>query len=338
MIISKNRFNFMCPAINSSIIQYMAKNVIRGPEDYIESLDINGMEGRVLHLPAPKKGKKKNDKEILFVYGHHSSLERWWGVMLVLNRYAAVTMPDLPGFGGMDSFYKIGMKPDIDNMADYLAAFIKLRYKRKKITIAGMSFGFIVVTRMLQKYPELHKKVNLVVSIVGFNHRNDFKLDKKLFYSFYAGASLLTNKVGATIFRYTALLPIVLNTFYAKTPNAKHKFKDLKTPEDFKKMQEVEVRLWHDNDVQTWAYTTLEMFKLDNVKYGPVDIPLWHVGSKGDHFFDNKMVDKHMKQIYKKVNKATINMTSHAPSVIADEKTAAPLVPPKLQTALRNMK
>src|SRR3954468_11091969 len=123
----------------------MATKKSKNPADYIVPLNINGLDGRMLKLPAPAT-KQAQGREILFVYGHHSSLERWWGLVQVLNRYGAVTMPDMPGFGGMDSFYKIGRKPTIDNMADYLAAFIKLRYKRKKIVIVGMSFGFAVAT------------------------------------------------------------------------------------------------------------------------------------------------------------------------------------------------
>jgi pimeloyl-ACP methyl ester carboxylesterase len=102
------------------------------------------------------------------VYGHHSSLERWWGVVQDLNQYGGVTMPDLPGFGGMQSLYKIGEKPDVDTLADYLAAFVKLRYKRRRVTIAGLSFGFVVATRMLQRYPDLVKKVDLLISVAGF--------------------------------------------------------------------------------------------------------------------------------------------------------------------------
>src|SRR5688572_14224669 len=108
-------------------------NKQRDPSDFIVPISIGGLEGRVLHLPAdPEKIKNAADKaELLFVYGHHSSLERWWGLLEVFNRYTAVTMPDLPGFGGMDSFYKVGQEPTLDAMADYLAAFMKWRYKRK---------------------------------------------------------------------------------------------------------------------------------------------------------------------------------------------------------------
>lgn len=142
-------------------------NKRKEPADYIKPLSINGLKGRVLKIPAKKKttGSKS---EILIIYGHHSSLERMFTIAQSISRHGNVTMPDLPGFGGMDSFYKIGEKPTLDNMADYLATFIKLNYRNKKINIGGMSFGFLVITRMLQKYPKLANKINILVNHVFF--------------------------------------------------------------------------------------------------------------------------------------------------------------------------
>ena len=307
----------------------MSKTSSNNPADYIVPLNINGLEGRMLHMPAPS-GKTK---EILFVYGHHSSLERWWGLMQVLNRYAAVTMPDLPGFGGMDSFYKIGKKPTIDNLADYLAAFIKLRYKRKKIVIAGMSFGFVVATRMLQRCPELQKKVTLMVSIVGFAHHEDFTFSRPRFYAYLTGTKVLSHRLPATFFRYVALHPKVLRTAYGRTHNAKHKFAQADSAEELELIKEVEVGLWHDNDVQTWAFTTTEFFKFDNCRER-IDIPVWHVAAEADHYFDNHLVEQHLRVIFKDFHSAKINSTTHAPSVIADEKTAAAIIPPNLKRML----
>jgi pimeloyl-ACP methyl ester carboxylesterase len=122
-------------------------------------------------LSAPSTARKK--REILVVYGHHASLERWWSLVENLTPFGNVTMPDMPGFGGMESFYKIKTKPTLDAYADYLAAFIKLRYKNKRLTIFAISYGFLVVTRMLQCYPELAKKIDLLISVVGFMHKDD---------------------------------------------------------------------------------------------------------------------------------------------------------------------
>ncbi|HVV26039.1 MAG TPA: alpha/beta hydrolase [Candidatus Saccharimonadales bacterium] len=308
----------------------MTKKPPQNPADFIMPLNINGLDGRMLHLPAPKG----NSKEILFVYGHHSSLERWWGLMQVLNRYAAVTMPDLPGFGGMDSFYKIGKKPTIDNLADYLAAFIKLRYKRKKIVVAGMSFGFVIVTRMLQRYPELTKKVTMLVSIVGFTHHDDFTFSKPRYYFYLNGTRLFAHQPLAGLFRYIALNSHVLRAVYARTHNAKHKFKQAKTKEAFDLLMKVEIGLWQDNDVKTYMFTTTEFLQLDNLQ-PRVDLPVWHVTAQVDRYFDHRVVEQHLNIIFSDVKLIETKLDNHAPSVIADEKMAAPLVPAGLRAALR---
>jgi pimeloyl-ACP methyl ester carboxylesterase len=311
----------------------MSKKPSSNPADYIVPLNINGLDGRMLHLPAPG-GKTQ---EILFVYGHHSSLERWWGLMQVLNRYAAVTMPDLPGFGGMDSFYTIGKKPTIDNLADYLAAFIKLRYKRKKIIIAGLSFGFVIATRMLQRYPGLTKKVTLMVSIVGFAHHEDFTFSKTRFYAYLTGTKLLSHRLPASVFRYAALHPVVLRNVYGRTHNARHKFAEAKDHEELELIKDVEIGLWHNNDVRTWAFTTTEFFKVDNCGVR-IDLPVWHVAAEADHYFDNNLVEQHMRVIFKDFHSAKINATTHAPSVIADEKTASAMIPSNLKRMLSRLK
>jgi pimeloyl-ACP methyl ester carboxylesterase len=309
----------------------MVRKASKNPADYIGPLNINGLEGRMLHMP-PRKAAHAN-KEILFIYGHHSSLERWWGLTQVLNRYGAVTMPDLPGFGGMDSFYKIGKKPTIDNLADYLTAFIKLRYKRKKVIIAGMSFGFVVATRMLQRSPELAKKVTLLVSIVGFAHKDDFTFSKPRYYGYLTATKAMSHRPFSTFFRYVALNQHVLRAVYARTNNAKHKFKHVQTKEEFDHLMDVEVGLWHGNDVRTYMFTSTEFLNLDNCTK-QVDLPVWHVAAKSDHFFDNHLVEQHMRVIFRDFHRIEVDLTTHAPSVIADEKMAAPMIPDKLRRVL----
>jgi pimeloyl-ACP methyl ester carboxylesterase len=301
----------------------------QNPADYIVPLNMNGLQGRMMYMPAPK-GKKR---EILFIYGHHSSLERWFGLLQVLNRYGAVTAPDLPGFGGMESFYKIGKKPSIDNMADYLAAFVKLRYKRKPVTIVGLSFGFVVVTRMLQRYPDLAKKVDMLVSVVGFAHRDDFSFSpgRQLFYR--GMARFFSLPVTSSIFRAVALHPAILKVFYARTHNAKTKLGGL-DEEIRQQMMDVEVWLWRNNELRTYMYTSSQFLRLDNCKK-QVNLPVWHVAVDGDHFFDNDLVEQHLQVIFSELHSMRVSgMTKHAPTVVATEKDAAPFIPPKLRRQL----
>jgi pimeloyl-ACP methyl ester carboxylesterase len=311
----------------------MAKKLPKSPADYIAPLNINGLEGRMLHLPGPKP----NSKEILLLYGHHSNLERWWGVILTLNHSAAVTMPDLPGFGGMDSFYKIGKKPTLDNMADYLAAFVKMRYKRRPVIIAGMCFGFVVATRMLQRYPELSRKVIMIVSIAGLAHHDDFRFGKVRRTSYLALTRLFRHRLPAAAFRAVCLRPGVIRTFYGRTHNAKHKFAGVDSKAEFNRLMNFEIGLWRNNDVRTLMFSSRELLRLDNCKVR-VNLPVWSVVPKVDHIFDQHLIEQHLRVIFKGYHGIVTNMTAHAPTLIEDELTAAPLVPAKLRRAISRLK
>ncbi len=294
--------------------------------DFISPLNMNGLQGRMLRMPAPKG----RNREILMIYGHHSSIERWLGLAQVFNKYGAVTMPDLPGLGGMDSFYKLGQKPTLDNLADYLAAFIKLRYKRRRITIIGMSLGFVVATRMLQRFPELAKRVDLLVSLVGFSHKDDFLPKPVLYWSYRAISAFFSQPVASHFFRYVCLHPLVLRWVYTKLDHAK--FRGL-TPEQDEEMLKVEIDLWRDNDVRTHMHTFSSMLKLDNCGKR-VNLPVWHIATKNDHFLNNDRVEQHMRVVFTDYVGMTIDLGKHAPTVIADAKEAEPYVPIKLRRRL----
>ena len=137
----------------------------------------------------------------------------------------------------------------------------------------------------------------------------------------------------ALIFRYAALNRFVLNAAYARTHNAKKKFASVSSPEEFKYLMDIEVRLWQDNDVRTYMYTTTQFLTLDNCKQR-VNVPLWHVSTKADHFFDHNIVEQHLKVIFKDFHSAEADLNSHAPSVLADEVMAAPMVPVALRKVL----
>jgi pimeloyl-ACP methyl ester carboxylesterase len=306
----------------------MPQKVTSNPADYIFPLNINKLEGRMLYSPATSN----KNRNILLVYGHHAKLERWWSLVENLNEYGDVTMPDLPGFGGMDSFYKINRKPEIDAFADYLAAFIKLRFRRKRITIVGISFGFVVATRMLQRYPELTKKVDLIISIVGFMHKDDFIYTpfRRKFYQ--KGVRVFATRPMAVFIRYVCLNRLALKQFYVHLPNSKRRMIEV-TPEEFETSMDFEVQLWQANDVKTHWQTTSEFLALDNCTK-KIDLPIIHVVSKQDHYFDNENVKQHMLIVYKGYRKYVANSKAHTPSVLADKKAAGVLLPPALRRVL----
>lgn len=302
----------------------------RKPEDYIVPIIMNGLHGRMLRMPAPKN----RNKEILFVYGHHSSLERQFGLMEVLNRYGAVTMPDLPGFGGMQSFYRIGEKPTIDNLADYLASFVQLRYKskRKKITIVALSLGFAITTRMLQKYPEIAKKVELLISVVGFVHHEDFKFRRRNFLFFRYGSSFFSNRLPAWIGQHLILRPSIIRATYKLAADSNAKMKDADKAEQDMRIN-FEITLWKANDLRTYMDTSISMLTL-NLCDKTVDLPVYHVAVSLDRYFDNHLVEQHLNVIYSKVTVVPAHMPAHAPTVIADAKAAAGIIPLQIRRLL----
>ena len=283
-------------------------------------------------MPAPKNKKT----EILFVYGQHSSLERWWGLLQYANRLGAVTAPDIPGFGGMESFHKIGKQPTIDNFADYLAAFVKMRYKRKKVVIMGMSLGFVIATRMLQRYPELSKNVVMLVSLVGMTHADDFRFPRARYWFYRSIGAVFSHWLPALVFRYVFLNGSVLRKTYHHTYQARSKFAAAKTPEEHEYFMNVEIGLWHMNDVRTHAKTLSELLVLDNCNKR-LDIPVWHVNVDGDQYLDHHRVEQHLKVAFSDVHMVRSKLAHHAPSIIADEASAAPLIPPGLRQALRRL-
>ena len=306
----------------------MTKKIIKGPADYIQPLNMNGLDGRMLCVPAHNKRRR----EILLVYGHHAMLERWWGLVQTLNDYGTVTMPDLPGFGGMDSFYTIGRRPDLDAFADYLAAFVKLRYRRKRITIVGISFGFLVVTRMLQKYPELVSRVDMLVSVVGFMHKDDFVYPPRQRRFFARATRLFATRPAATFIRYCCLNKYILTHLYTRLPNSKRRMIEV-TPEEFSETMEFEVKLWQANDVRTHWLTTSEFLKVDNCTRS-INLPIYHVASEQDHYFNNEVVKQHMLVVFNGYHKYQARSKAHTPSILADKKAAGVLIPPALRRVL----
>lgn len=305
----------------------MAKPTL-DPADYIEPLNMNGLQGRMLHMPAPKD----RSREILLLYGHHALIERWWGLIQNLNQYGCVTVPDMPGFGGMHSFARIGRKPTIDNYADYLAAFIKMRYRRRRVTIIGVSFGFVVATRMLQRYPELAKKVDILVSMVGFMHKDDFTFKPHNRKLLRAGSRFFATRPVAFIIRYGFLNRFVIRNFYARLPAGKRRLMEM-DPEEFRLMLEFDVRLWQTNDVRTHFLTTCEFLGLDNCKT-QIALPVWHIASRDDPYFKNDVVKEHMLVTFKDCQQMLFHARAHTPSILANKKELAVLLPRKLRQAL----
>ena len=300
-------------------------------QKHIEPLNMNGLHGRVLNLPAPKR----KNKQILLVYGHHASIERMSGLAQELNRYGAISMPDLPGFGGMQSLYKLGEKPTIDALADYLAAYVKMRYKNRRFTAVGMSFGLVVITRMLQRCPDIAKKVDDVVSLVGFVHHEDFKMKPSTKRLLSASGQLLSFRVPAILSRYVLLNRPMIYLGYLLVGDRNVKMYDASRAERLQRIA-FEVDLWQANDVRTYGFTGRQMLKANLCDYnGTLELPLTHVMVEDDRYFDNRIVSEHLSIIYKDVSIIKTSMKGHAPTVISSTEQVSPLIPKQLRSLLK---
>ncbi len=296
-------------------------------DKFVKPLSINGLRGRVMHMPAPKNKKR----EILLIYGHHASLERMYGFATAFNRYGAVTVPDMPGFGGMDSLYKIGKKPDLDTMADYLAAFIKLRYKRRPITIIAISLGFAVTTRMLQKYPNLTNQVTTNISAIGFVHRDDVSIAKFKKAIFRGLARFLSFKL-PSIIAGSLMQPPLIRWMYRKNNIKAH---DATETEERRRYRiEFEVWLWRNNDIRTHFYTLYQMLSM-NLCTKKINLPVYHVAVEDDHYINNYLVEQHMQVIYSDFIKMPLTGPKvHAPTILATAKEAGVFIPSQLRRLL----
>jgi pimeloyl-ACP methyl ester carboxylesterase len=307
----------------------MPRKASNNPADYIVPLNLNGLNGRMLRMSSTNA---RRQKEILLVYGHHAMLERWWGLVQNLVIYGNVTMPDIPGFGGMNSFHKIGRRPTVDAFADYLASFVKLRYKRKRLTIVAISYGFVIATRMLQKYPELRDKVDLVVSVVGFTHHDDFVYSRRQKSVFKRATRLFATRPAAFLIRYLGLNRFVIKSLYVRLPNSKRRMIEA-TPEEFENTVDFDVKIWQANHVRTHWLTTSEFFVIDNCQV-PLKIPVAHVVSQEEQYFNNSIVEQHMRVIFKDYRQFVASSKAHTPSILADKKAMGVLLPSGLRRLL----
>jgi pimeloyl-ACP methyl ester carboxylesterase len=297
----------------------------------IQPIEISALKGRMLRVVAPKAKKT----EMLLLYGHHASLERMFGVAEALSRYAEVTMPDLPGFGGMDSFYSIGKKPTLDNFADYLYTFVKWRYKKRQFTIAATSFSFLVVTRMLDKYPEMKKQVQLIVCFMGFLHHDAFILSKKMQISGKIMGAMFSTKPLAWFAKTFVLRKTLITYAYNRAAHTHAKMKDAEDEDELKRRVAFEVMLWTNNDIRTHMYTQRLMLRVNLLDIRIPDVSVHYVGTMNDHFFDMNIIEQHLKVVYKRCTFAFTSLKAHAPTVIATAEDAKSMLPPKTLKILR---
>jgi pimeloyl-ACP methyl ester carboxylesterase len=249
---------------------------------------------------------------------------------VALTAYANVTMIDLPGIGGMDSFYSIGLKPTLDNMADYIASFIKLSYKRKRLSIFGVGFGFVLVNRMMQRNPDVANKVNTLVCLNGYAHKDDFKVkntDRQIMKIY---SLICSSRPVSDILKLTLMNAPILKLRY---PLSKIKTTRRGPSKDF--VRRFKIDLAQATDLRTRVYLGRELLKLDNCQ-SRINKTLWHITtSNSGQNLDQKLVEQHFKVIFNGYHHLPTKIRGIMPPVLNDEKLAIKYLPAKVRRELK---
>jgi pimeloyl-ACP methyl ester carboxylesterase len=304
----------------------MSNTSIEESADYIIPVNMNKLQGRMLRYTKTDQP----NKEILLVYGHHTSIERCWELIRLLGNYGIVTVPDFPGFGGMENLYKIYEDPDIDNLADYLAAFFKLRYKRRRVTLISIGYGFLITTRMLQKYPDIAQRIDLCVGINAFSHYEDIMINRSRRNWYRFSAYLLKNRAVSLLFRFLWLKIFLSRYDDNKILKSTHKFNF--RGDSFFEPAKVDYKLWSVNDFRTHAQAIRTMLAIDNCQYR-VNLPLWHISFGNQTFFNAAFVEQHLKVIYAEYHKSVSRFNLKTPLGSPDNKVDK-IITPKLRQKL----
>jgi pimeloyl-ACP methyl ester carboxylesterase len=267
----------------------------------VTSLRMNNLQGRMLRVTS----KSAKQQEILVIYGRNMSIEAVEQFAFALARYGNVTVPDLPGLGGMTSFYKIKEKPTLDNYAAYLAAFIKLRYKNRRLTIVALDSGLPMAVRMLQRYPLVGTKITQIISLGGFVHRHDMasSLVKRAF-----------NRVRHDV---------ISSKPFAAIAKATQDIKRIVTRDNAPKA-----------DTRTSAYIDRWLLSLD-VCHGGTLAKLHHVYGIANVKLDEQVLEQHLLVIFKRPVFYRPKQALSLSSALADERLVRQLLPQALRNKLR---
>ena len=266
--------------------------------------------------------------EILFVGDLSADLEYWRGLIRALAEYGNVSSPDLPGIGGMTSFYKIGKRPTLNNYADYLSSFVKMRYKRRRIVIVAVGFGFVIATRMLANSPDIAKKVKLLVSLGGYADHEDFATSFSQKLTFRLLGRLYANRIASAIIKLTVYNNSLIKMHYA------HRFKANKSLAS-KVLASNELSRWKSSDMRTFGAISSELMRFSNCAKRIVGVPTWHVFLNEKSLLRSR-VEQHLKVIFEDLNITRANK-KNLYALKQDKRTAAYFLPLKLRQQLRTL-
>jgi len=309
------------------------KSPITVPTKLIKTIRINGIKGRMLHMPP----KNEKSKKFVVLYGQHSAIERMYSIAEFINDYGEVYLPDLPGFGGMDSFYKKGLKPSYDNYADYLYTFLKSQNLTNDVWFFANSLSSQILTRMLQKHPDAQAWVGKNIAFVGFASKRNFHVSRWYRTWLYVLIYTMRTKVGSVFTKLVAFNPLSIRIMLYVFSRTKAKMQNDKE-QIAEKMVQMEGYLWTHNDPRTHGATATMMFESDLVKTskGRIDLTFHNVITHDDQYFNYQDVERDFLKIYKNYKSYELKLGVHAPSLISDKAEVQAMMPKEVLDLLNS--
>lgn len=270
----------------------------------------HGLMGRYAHWPAKAKNAKRT---FVIVYGQHSILERIQPIAETLTSLGDVYVVDNPGFGGMDSAFRINLYPDLELYAGHLEHFISEYIPAgRQLTLLGISYGFQMTTELLLNYPKIKNRVETTVSFVGFVHPDNF--ETSFLYKFIL-LDILANigrtRLGA-IFLKLIIRKWTVILIYNLTKSIQTQFKSL-SGEEARQYARTQALLWTINDHRTHAVTGWDLFKKNDLTRYRLDVPAVHIGVPKDHIFNNNRVTVELKAMFENIKFIKLHLDNHAP-------------------------
>jgi hypothetical protein len=187
---------------------------------------------------------------------------------------------------------------------------------------------------MLQKYPDIAKQVDMLVSSVGFVHYDDFCLPKSQIFGLKLMSSIFQYNPFAFIAKHTIFSETAVKAFYRHFGVKHSKMQDAGSKMVKNKRIKAEVVLWQINDVRTRMKTIHDSLNVDLLDK-KVKLPVYHVFVDGDRFFNNQVAEQHMRIIYDDFIGIKTDIVGHMPSIVATKKEADVFIPDELKELLK---
>ena len=96
----------------------------------------------------------------------------------------------------------------------------------------------------------------------------------------------------------------------------------------------MEVQLWQENDVRTYMQTTVQLLTVNHCDE-QIQLPVWHVYTPNDNYFDNEIIEQQMRVVFSDFTPYPLDVSTHSPSVVATKQQAAVFIPVELREALK---